>query len=82
MQSIKVLLLKGLVLTDPPFFVVEQGPRAILHYFRLKLESKVPLSCLRVAVVGPHLSGKTSLISKITGTPTPARDKALDVSIT
>lgn len=79
MDQLKTLLLQGLPLTDPPFFVVKEGPEAVLHYLRLKLNSRSPWSSLRVVVLGPQFSGKTTLISKITGT-SPNADKALDVS--
>lgn len=78
MDQLKTLLLQGLPLTDPPFFVVKEGPQAVLHYLSLKLNSS-PWSSLRVVVLGPQFSGKTTLISKITGT-SPNADKALDVS--
>lgn len=82
MKQLNTLLLQGLSLSDPPFFVVEKGSQAILHYLQLKLESSQPWSSLRVAVVGPHRSGKTTLVSKITGsTINPASKKALDVSM-
>ena len=79
MTQLQTLELKGLSLVDPPIFVVEEGPQAILCYLRLKLRNKLSWSALRVVVVGPHLSGKSTLVSKITGT-TPNGNKALDVS--
>ena len=80
MTKLTNLLLQGLTLMDPPYFVVEEGPRAVLHYLRLKLQSHLPWSSLRVVVVGPQHSGKTTLVSKITGT-TVDSSKALDVSL-
>lgn len=79
MEQLATLLLHGLSLTDPPHFVVKDGPQAILHYLKLKLTNKMPWSSLRVVIVGPHHSGKSSLISKITGS-TISQNKALDVS--
>lgn len=80
MDQLVTLLLHGLSLSDPPPFVVREGPRAILHYLRLKLSNKLPWSIVRVVVVGHHLAGKTSLVSKITGGAPPSTDKGLDVS--
>ena len=81
MTKLTTLLLEGLSLIDPPFFVVEEGPQAVLHYLRLKLGNKLPWSSLRVVVVGPQRSGKTTLISKITGAAPTDPSKALDVSL-
>ena len=66
---------------DPPSFVVREGCSAVLCYLRLKLSNKLSWSSLRVVVVGPHLSGKTTLVSKITGITSETK-KALDVSVT
>lgn len=79
MTQLQTLQLKGLSLVDPPSFVVEEGSQAILCYLRLKLRNKLCWSALRVVVVGPHLSGKSTLVSKITGIASNG-NKALDVS--
>ena len=80
MECLVTLLLCEVNVCDPPVFVVKQGTRAILHYLRLKLSSRSLWNSVRVLFVGSHSSGKTTLISKIAGTPFPAVDKGLDVS--
>lgn len=79
MECLVTLLLREVSVCDPPVFVVERGTRAILHYLRLKLSSRSLWSSIRVLFVGTRSSGKTTLISKIAGTPFPAVDKGLDV---
>ncbi len=80
MRELTTLLLQGLSLTDPPLYIVGEGPQAVLRYLRLKLKSRLPWSSLRVVLVGPQYSGKTTLVSKITGAATTDSSKALDVS--
>ena len=79
MSGLQTLGLEGLSLVDPPSFVMEEGPEAILRYLQLKLRNKLNWSALRVVVVGPHLSGKSTLVSKITGVSS-SGNKALEVS--
>ena len=79
MEQLNTLLLCGLSLIDPPF-LIQEGPQAIIKYLKLRLSHKVQWNSLRVVVVGPHNSGKTTLISKITGC-SPTANKALDVSV-
>ena len=80
MEQLVTLLLEDLPLIDPPSFVVEEGPKAILNYLKLKLSNKLLWSSWRVVVIGHYRAGKTSLISKITGGCMPDTNKGLDVS--
>ena len=78
MDRLDILLLDGLSLVDPPTLVLGKGPKAILQYLKLKLESQTLWSSVRVVVIGPHRSGKTTLVSKLMGCSTSSK-KALQV---
>lgn len=80
MDHLNTLLLDEVTLADPPTFVVEEGPQAILQYLRLKLVSQSAWGSIRVVVVGPHRSGKSTVVSKLTGLST-RNNRALEVSL-
>ncbi len=81
MDHLNTLLLDSLSLDDPPTFVVEEGPQAILQYLRLKLVNQSAWGSVRVVVVGPHRSGKSTIVSKLTGVHS-RNKRALQVSPT
>jgi leucine-rich repeat kinase 1 len=67
LAHLHTLVIKDLPLTDPPSPIPSLSTQTILSYLQFKHKSAQSITSMRVVVVGPESSGKTSLIMRLKG---------------
>ena len=67
LTHLHTLLIKDLPLIDPPPPIPNLGTHTVLSYLQLKHKSTLPITSMRVVVIGPEKVGKTTLLSRLRG---------------
>ena len=75
LPRISNLILSPETVVDPPAFVISRGPKHLLHHLRGQIDAQVLWNRFRIVMLGPQMSGKSSLASNLGATP-PFQSKA------
>ena len=75
LPHISNLILSPETVVDPPAFVISCGPKHLLHHLRSQIDAQVLWNRFRIVMLGPQMSGKSSLASNLGATP-PFQSKA------